>query len=105
MINFKDARIFKDSTSPAYSTSHIQIQQLRQNVAILKPDKGIGIVLLGNQDYIKLVEQLFKEQMKFEIFEKYPTISRMTTLQNYLRNLCNRGEISKAKFDQMRQRI
>ena len=26
----------------------------------------------------------------------------MTTLQNYLLNLCNSGEISKAKFDQMR---
>ena len=26
----------------------------------------------------------------------------MTTLQNYLRNLCNRGEISKTEFDQMR---
>ena len=26
----------------------------------------------------------------------------MTTLQNYLRNLCNRAEISKAEFDQMR---
>ena len=26
----------------------------------------------------------------------------MTILQNYLRNLCNRKEISKAKFDQMR---
>ena len=26
----------------------------------------------------------------------------MTILQNYLRNLCNRKEISKAEFDQMR---
>ena len=26
----------------------------------------------------------------------------MATLQNYLRNLCNRGEISKVEFDQMR---
>ena len=26
----------------------------------------------------------------------------MTTLQNYLRNLSNRGEISKAEFDQIR---
>ena len=26
----------------------------------------------------------------------------MTTLQNYLLNLCNRREISKAEFDQMR---
>ena len=26
----------------------------------------------------------------------------MTTLQNYLRNLCNRREISQVEFDQMR---
>ena len=28
----------------------------------------------------------------------------MTTLHNYLKNLCNKGEISKAEFDQMRPR-
>ena len=73
-----------------------------QNVAILKPHKGYGAVLLDNQDYINLVEQLFKGQIKFKILEKNPTITQMTTLQNYLQNLCNRGEISKAEFDQMR---
>ena len=31
-----------------------------------------------------------------------PTITRMTTLQKYLQNLCNRREISKVEFDQMR---
>ena len=48
------------------------------------------------------MEQLFKDQTKFKILEKDSTITRMTTLQNYLRNLCNRGEISKIEFDQMR---
>ena len=43
-----------------------------------------------------------KIRQKFKIIEKDPTISRITTLQNYLRNLCNRGEISKVEFDQMR---
>ena len=46
------------------------MQQLRQNVAILKPDKGNGIVLLDNQDYVISVEQLFKDQTKFKIREK-----------------------------------
>ena len=69
LVNFKDARIFKDSKKIKI------IQQLRQNVAILKPDKGIDIVLLGNQNYIKVVEQLLKDQIKFKIFEKYPTMS------------------------------
>ena len=55
-----------------------------------------------NQDYINLVQLLFKGQIKFKILEKDPTITQMTTLQNYLQNLCNRGEISKAEFNQMR---
>ena len=96
MINFEDARIFKDSKKIKI------IQQLRQNVAVLKPDKGNGVVLLDNQDYVNSMEQLFKDQTKFKILEKDSTITRMTTLQNYLRNLCNRGEASKTEFDQMR---
>ena len=68
MVNFEDAGIFKDSKK-------IKImQQLRQNVAILKPDKGNGIVLLDNQDYVISVEQLFKDQTKFKIREKDPII-------------------------------
>ena len=48
------------------------------------------------------MERLFKDQTKFKILEKDPTITQMITLQNYLRNLCNRREISKVEFDQMR---
>ena len=61
-----------------------------------------GVVLLNNRDYGNSVEQLFKDQIKFKIFDKDPTITRTTNLQNYLRNVCHRGEISKADFDQVR---
>ena len=63
LINFEDGRIFK------YSKKIKIIQQLRQNVAILKPDKSNGIVLLDNQDYVNSVEQPFKDQIKFKILE------------------------------------
>ena len=59
LINFEDARIFKDPKKIKI------IQQLRQNVVILKPDKGNSVVLLDNQDYVDSVEQLFKDQAKF----------------------------------------
>ena len=55
LINFEDVRIFKDSKKIKI------IQRLRQNVAILKPDKGNGVVLLDNQDYVNSTEQLFKD--------------------------------------------
>ena len=46
-------------------------QQLFQNVATLKFYKGNGnsVVLLDNQNYVNLVEQLFKDQTKFKILE------------------------------------
>ena len=96
VINFEDARIFKDSKKIEI------IQQLHQNVAILKPAKGNGVVLLDNKDYVNSVEQLFKDPTKFKIFEKDPTITQMKTLQNYLLHLCNMEEISRAEFDQIR---
>ena len=55
LINFEDARIFKESKKIKI------IQRLRQNVAILKPDEGNGVVLLDNQDYVNSTEQLFKD--------------------------------------------
>ena len=69
MDALEDARIFKDSKKIKIT------QQLRQNVAILKLDKGNGIVLLDNQDYVNSVEQLFKDQTKFKILEKDRSIT------------------------------
>ena len=95
MINFEDAYIFKDSKKIRI------LQQIFQNVAILKPHKGNCVVLFGKQDHNKLLEQLFKDQEK-KILHKDPIITRMTTLVNYLKNLCSKKEFSKAEFNQMR---
>ena len=48
------------------------------------------------------MEQLFKDQTKYKMLKKDPTITGMTILQNCLQNVCNKGEISKSEVDQMR---
>ena len=69
---------------------------------MLKFNKGNGIALLDNEDYVKSVEQLFNNQTKCKIFDKDPTVTQMTTLQNYFQKLHNKGDISTAEFYQMR---
>ena len=51
------------------------MQQLRKNVAILKPDKGNGIVLLDIKDYSNSVEHLFKDRKKFQILDTDRTVT------------------------------
>ena len=53
---------------------------------------------------LKRHQKKLDNRLNLKSLEKDSTITRMTTLQNYLRNLCNRGEISKIEFDQMRQK-
>ena len=59
LINIDDTRIFRDSNKVKI------IQQLRKNVAILKPDKGNGIVLLDIKDYSNSVEHVLKDPKNF----------------------------------------
>ena len=55
LINIDDTRIYKDSNKVKI------IQELRKHVAILKPDKGNGIVLFDIKDYTNSIEHLFKD--------------------------------------------
>ena len=50
MIIFENNRIFKDSRKTKI------MQQLCQNVAILRRDEGNGVDLLDSQDYVNSVE-------------------------------------------------
>ena len=68
----------------------------------MKPDKSNGIVLLDIKDYSNSVEQLFKDPKKFQILDTDPTVTRMKSLQSYLRTLLKRNDITKAEFDMMR---
>ena len=80
------------------------MQQLRKNVAILKPDKGDVIVLLDIKYYSNSVEHVFKNPKKFKILDTDPTVTRMKSVQSYLRALLKRNEITKTEFDMMRSK-
>ena len=77
------------------------IKSLRKKFAILKPDKGNGIVLLKNEDYYNCVQRIFDDRTKFEVVEKDPTVANLKTLQTYLNKLEDRKEIS----EEVKQRI
>ena len=70
------------------------IQNLREKVMVLKPDKGQGIVLVNKDDYIRNIECLFSDETKFQVLDKDPALQSLNTVRNSLNTLLNRGEIS-----------
>ena len=87
--NIEDSRIYKDK-------NHIKIiKQLRKDIAISKPDKENGVMLLNNKDYTTSVGSLFKDTKKFRSLESDPTITPMKTLQSYLSTLHKQNELTK----------
>ena len=72
------------------------------NFAILKPDKGNGIVILKRSDYINSLTSLFDNPNKFKKVLSDPTYTRLTSLQAYLSTLLKRGEISVSEFNCLR---
>ena len=87
--NIEDSRIYKDK-------NHIKIiKQLRKDIAISKPDKENGVMLLNNKDYTTSVGSLSKDTKKFRSLESDPTITPMKTLQSYLSTLHKQNELTK----------
>ena len=68
----------------------------------MKPDKGNGVVFCNNKDYTTFIRNLFKDTKKFKIIESESTITRMKTLQSYLRTLHKRNELTKEEYNAMR---
>ena len=79
LINIDETRIFRDSNKVRIT------QQIRKNATIMKPDKGNGTVLLDIKGYFDYVEHLYKDPKKFQILDTDPTVTRMKSLQSYLR--------------------
>jgi hypothetical protein len=81
---------------------HIQIlKDLGQKYAILRPDKGSGVVILKKLDYQSCMTGLFADKTKFKKIKSDPTLTQLTTLQNYLRTIYNRGEITSDTFSEV----
>ena len=96
LLEIDDKRIFSDNTNLRL------IKNLRKDLVILKPDKGNGIVLLNKTDYHKAIDDMFSDTSKFTKVNADPSVTRMESLQSYLRKLLKREEISQEEYDMMR---
>ena len=61
------------------------IGNLKERFAILKPDKGQGVVLLSKNTYTNTVERIFKDKTKFKMLN--PTLTYINKPENYTTHL------------------
>ena len=95
-LDIDDLRFSKDS-------NQIQIlKKLRKNFAILKPDKGNGIVLINKPDYVLCMQSIFDDRDKFREVKTDNSTTLVKSLQNYLCTLESRFEISSEEKSDMR---
>ena len=59
-------------------------------------------VLINNVDYYQSLEHLFIDKKKFKQIDKDPTMTQLSTLQNYLRSLFKRGELTEEQYKNLR---
>ena len=78
------------------------INNLLEDVVILKPGKGNGIVLLDINECRTSVKHSFSEKSKFWIVENDPTFTTLDSLQQYLWKLKTRYEISEEVYKRIR---
>ena len=46
------------------------IQNFREKVMILKPDKSQGILFVNKDDYIRNIDYLFSDKTKFQVLDE-----------------------------------
>ena len=77
------------------------IKDLSKDLAILKLDKGNGIVLIRNSGYYQSLESLFSDKSKLYLIDKYATLTQLSSLQRYFLTLFNHGEINEDQFKKL----
>ena len=63
-----------------YNKRLIVLLELRNKFAILKRDKGQGVVLMNHDDYINTLHKIFDDSTKLKKLTKDPTITRLTAI-------------------------
>ena len=96
LIDLENQQVIKDSKKMKI------LKKLRETCAVLKPDKGNGVVVIDIADYHNSVSTLFSDTSKFKKLDEDPTHTRLNTVQSYLCTLLNREEISPDIYKQMR---
>ena len=95
---------FLDFDDRQLNVDHNRIRILKDlchKYAILSPDKGYGVVILKRTDYQSCMMELFADKTKFTMLKEDPTLTQLTTLQNYLRTTHNRGEITSEVYSEV----
>ena len=58
-----------------------------KDIAITKPDKGNGVVILDRKLYDNAIQELISDTSKFEKLDEDPTLKHEASLQRFLRKL------------------
>ena len=96
LIDLDNQQVFRDSKKLKI------LKNLRETCAILKPDKGNGVVIIDTADYHNSISELFSDKTKFKKLNEDPTHTRLNTLHSYLCKLREREEITDDEFKAMR---
>ena len=70
----------------------------KQNVAILNPDKGNGVVVLDRIAYNNGILKIINDNSKFRPIKEDPTLSREARLQRFLRKLLKNGHLDRCVY-------
>ena len=75
--------------SPRILRQHRVLRNLRKNkdIAITKPDKVNGAVILDRKLYNNAIEEIISDISKFENLNEDPMLKREASLQHFLRKL------------------
>jgi hypothetical protein len=82
------------------------LKDLRQRFVFLKSEKGNGIVLLKQTDYLDSISAMFADTTKYKLDDNLNNsdicLIQLNTLQQYLRTMHNRDEIDDTIYNDIR---
>ncbi|CAF4181792.1 unnamed protein product, partial [Rotaria sordida] len=74
------------------------------SIHITTPDKGKGVVILDQQDYVNKMLDILNDTTTFEPIDEDPTIKKEDRLTRILQRMTKRGFLSKNEYDLARPR-
>ena len=89
------ANSYYSNYRPSASTlkKHKILKKLRknENIVIMRPDKGNGVVIMDKSVYVEKMLELLSDRTKFKCLKDDPTILREGQLQRFMRDLKKKG--------------
>ena len=104
-LSTKAVSLKPDHSSFSLSKEHLKsLSELKRNkdIIITRPDKGRATVILSKRDYLEKMDHVLGDESKFlrlgPVSQFDRTIKIETELQQYLKGLLERDEISESNF-------